>query len=110
MRVLLDNNVNYRFGRLLKGHEVVHVQDIGWDKLRNGELLAAADRDGFEVMITADKRMQYQQPLSGRRVSIIVLNALFLKWPYIEPLAPQVQAALSSPLPVGSFITINSEG
>ena len=66
MRVLLDNNVNYRFGRLLKGHEVVHVQDIGWDKLRNGELLAAADRDGFEVMITADKRMQYQQRQEGQ--------------------------------------------
>jgi hypothetical protein len=93
----------------LVGREVVHVQDIGWDKLRNGDLIAAGEHEGFDVMITADKRMQYQQTLTSRKMSIIVLNSLFLKWPYIEPLAPQVLSALDAPLANGSFLIINPE-
>ena len=108
MRVLLDNNVNYRFGQLLRGHEVIHAQDIAWENLKNGDLISAAEREGFDVLITGDKQMRYQQSLAGRKVSIIVLNSLFLKWDFIEPLAPQVNEALDR-LEPGSFITVNTE-
>jgi predicted nuclease of predicted toxin-antitoxin system len=105
MRLLLDHNVNSRYGRLLPGHEVSHTYKMGWEELLNGELITAAETAGFEVIITADKNLQYQQNLSGRKISIIVLNARGITWQHIEPLAPQVRAALEELTP-GSFITI----
>ena len=59
MRVLLDNNVNHRFGALLREHEVVHARTMGWAELSNGTLIAAAEAAGFDVMVTADKNMRY---------------------------------------------------
>src|SRR5579872_1878247 len=107
MRVLLDNNVHYRFGQLIEGHTVVHVQDIGWEHLQNGDLIARAEVEGFDVLVTGDKRMQHQQSFSGRKISVIVLNSLFLKWDFIEPLAPRVNQALANCQP-GSFLTVSS--
>jgi predicted nuclease of predicted toxin-antitoxin system len=108
VRVLLDNNVNHRFTRLITGHDVIHVQDIGWEDLQNGELIATAESAGYDVMITADKRMQYQQSLKGRKISIIVLNSRRIIFEDIAPLAPQVLATLEH-LPQGSFVTIQPE-
>jgi hypothetical protein len=108
MRVLLDNNVHYRFGGLIQGHDVLHVQDIGWEQLRNGDLIDAAEREGFEVIVTGDKQMQHQQAISSRRISIMILNSLFLKWEYIAPLAPMINEALNHCSP-GSFFIINRE-
>ena len=105
MRVLLDNNVNRRFGRLINGHDVTHVQEIGWDKLKNGELIGAAESAGFAVLITADKNMQYQQNLTSRSISIIVLGASRIALPNISPLAGQVNGVLENLSP-GTFITI----
>ena len=109
MRVLLDNNVNVRFGRLLPGHEVTHVLDRGWDRLQNGALLAAAEDAGFDVLVTADKNLRYQQNLTDRSISVVVLNSLFIKWDSIRPLAPQVLAALDRGLPHGSLVVIDPE-
>ncbi len=109
MRVLLDNNVNQNFAKLIAGHEVAHARQMGWAELENGDLIGVAEREGFDVMITADKQMQYQQNIEERKISIVILNALFIKWPHIEPLAPQVQDRLNRGLPKGSFITIEPE-
>jgi predicted nuclease of predicted toxin-antitoxin system len=107
MRVLLDNNVNVRFRRLLSGHEIAHVLDLGWDKLQNGNLLRTAEENGFEVLVTADKNMSYQQNFRGRKISLVVLNSLFIKWDSIRPLASQVQAVLNTGLAQGSFVVID---
>ena len=80
-----------------------------WGALANGSLIAAAEREAFEVLITADKNMRHQQNLTGRKVSVVVLNALFIKWAFIEPLAPQVQAFLDGDPPQGSFVVIDPE-
>jgi predicted nuclease of predicted toxin-antitoxin system len=109
MRVLLDNNVNQRFARLLSGHEVIHARQMGWSALSNGNMLASGEADGFDVLITADKSMQYQQTMADRKISVILLNALLIKWEYIEPLAPQVLRALDANLPQGFFLAINPE-
>ena len=103
MRVLLDNNVNQRFAVLVGGHEVVHARQLGWGELLNGNLIAAAENAGFDVMITADKQMQYQQNLTGRRIAIIVLNSVLLRWSDIEPLAPIVNELLRQGVEAGSF-------
>lgn len=106
MKVLLDNNVNRKFAHLLTGHEVHHASQIGWGELENGMLVSAAEQQGFNVLITADKSMQYQQNLSERAIIILVLNSLFIKWQYIEPLAPLVLDTLNSEPPLGSFILV----
>lgn len=109
MRVLLDNNVHQDLAKLLTGHEVIHARQMGWGRLLNGDLIAAAESEGFDLMITADKNLQYQQTIAGRKLVIVVLNALFIKWAYIEPLVPQVLAALDSKLAPGAFIVISPE-
>ena len=107
MRVLLDNNVNQRFANLLTGHHVVSARSQGWAELFNGDLISAAEREGFDVLITADKQMQYQQNVSSRRLTILILNSLFIRLGDIAPLAPKVQAGLDSSPDSGAFLVIN---
>ena len=110
MRVRLDNNVNHRFARLITGHEVIHARSLGLGELYNGDLIAAAEEKQFDVIVTAHKQMEYQQNLAARRLSIVVLNSLLIRWTDIAPPAPQVQSALDSGLPPGTFIRIGPEG
>jgi len=105
MRVLLDNNVDQRFARLLVGHNAVHGRQVGWADLYNGDLIAAAEAAGFAVLITADKNMRYQQNLKDRIISMITLNSILVDFHGIKPLVPQVLEALEN-LPRGAFITI----
>lgn len=107
MRVLLDNNVNQRFARLIDGHEVIHARQMRWGSLQNGRLIAAAEEGGFDVLVTADKNMRYEQNLAGRRITVVVLNSLFIKWADIRPLAPQVQLFLDGVPARGSFVVID---
>jgi predicted nuclease of predicted toxin-antitoxin system len=62
MKVLLDNCVHYKAKSLFTGHEVSHARDVGWRQLSNGELLAHA-AGAFDVLITADKKIRYEQNL-----------------------------------------------
>jgi len=108
MRVLLDNNVSRRFSQFLAGHDVTHVQQLGWADLKNGHLLAAAEGAGYEVLITADKQLQYQQNLKSRRVSVVVLNSSRIVIEEIAPLAPQVLAILQN-LHEGVLVVVSPE-
>lgn len=74
MRILIDQNVSARLARLLTGHDAVHASRLGWAELTNGDLLTAAEGDGFELMITADQNIRYQQNLAGRRMALLVLG------------------------------------
>jgi predicted nuclease of predicted toxin-antitoxin system len=109
MRVLLDHNVNPRYARLLTDHDVSHTYKMGWAELLNGDLIAMAEGEGFDVMITADKNLQYQQSLKGRKICILVLNAKRITWPHIEPLCPQVQKILAAQFQPGAFIVVSPE-
>lgn len=95
-----------RFANLLPGHEVQHVQGLAWQDLRNGELINAAEEAGFDVVVTCDRNMSYQQNIRSRRISIMVLNSLFLKLEYVAPLAPKVQQLLDGGVPRGAFLEI----
>ena len=106
-RLLLDNCVDIRFGALLSGLQVQHARDVGWGSLANGELLEAADLAGFDVMITVDKQMRFQQSLKEKRISVVVLNSRFVSLEDIAPLAPLVLAAIES-VPPASFQIIGS--
>ena len=94
MRILLDQATPVPLRPYLSGHDVSTAAQQGWDKLRNGDLLKAAEDAGFEVLVTTDKNMQYQQNLSTRRIAIIVLGKG--NWPLIEPHVQLVIAAVNA--------------
>jgi hypothetical protein len=74
VKVLLDHNVPYPLTNFLRGHDLATADDMGWARLENGDLLRAAEDAGFDVMITADKNLSYQQNLQGRKLSLVVLS------------------------------------
>ena len=75
MRILLDNNLDWRLGRELAGHDVSHVLDLGWSELKNGELIRKAAAE-FDVLITVDKNMAYQTNVGEFTLSVIILDAV----------------------------------
>ncbi len=74
MRILFDHGTPAPLIPFLVRHNVTKARDAGWDRLNNGELLNSAEAAGFEVLVTTDKNMRYQQNLSGRVISIVVLG------------------------------------
>ena len=78
MKVLLDEDLAHVLRLHLPGHEVFTVAYVGWGGLRNGELLKTAEAGGFEVFVTGDQSMRYEQNLSGRKLAIVMLSAI--KW------------------------------
>jgi len=74
MRVLFDQATPVPLRQFLLGHTVRTAAQERWDRLRNGELLSAAEAAGFDVLITTDKNMQYQQNLTGRKIATILLR------------------------------------
>jgi hypothetical protein len=79
MLILFDHVTPRGIARFLPGHTVTKARERGWDTLSNGDLLAAAERAGFDVLLTADKNMRYQQNLTGRRLALVVLSTP--QWP-----------------------------
>ena len=71
MRILLDHNVPMPLRKLLIGHQVETAYIRGWSQLVNGALIAAAENDGFDLVITTGKGIRYQQNLSGRKIALL---------------------------------------
>ena len=93
MRILLDENLNWRLERYLPGHEVKSVPRIGWAGLKNGKLLARA-QDRFDVLITMDGSMASQQNLAKLNLRIVALRAPSNRLQDTLPLMPNVLALL----------------
>ena len=92
MRILFDNGVPRQLGRQLLGHVVEEARERGWDALSNGELLDRAEEAGFEVLITTDQDIRYQQNMANRRVGLVVL--MNTAWPLISRRVETVRNAL----------------
>ena len=73
MRILLDECVPWPMHKLLGPHSCSSVQAEGWGGIKNGELLERAE-DDFDLFITSDQNIRYQQNLSGRRIAILELS------------------------------------
>jgi hypothetical protein len=71
-RILFDQNVPVGLRRHLP-YEVATAYENGWHELRNGELLAAADRPGFDIFLTCDQSIRHQQNLAGHSIAVVVL-------------------------------------
>jgi len=79
MRVLFDQGTPAPLRHLLPGHVVSTAYELGWSTRKNGELLAAAEGQAFEVLVTTDTNLKYQQNLAARRIAIVVLSTT--SWP-----------------------------
>jgi hypothetical protein len=104
MRVLFDQATPVPIRPYLKGHNVRTAAQPGWDRLKNGELLVAAEADGFDVLLTTDKNMRYQQNLTGRKIAVIVLG--LQQWPSLQPHVRLVVEAINAAVP-GSYTEID---
>ncbi len=92
MRILIDESLPRYLKQILAEQEIFTVQEMGWAGIKNGDLLARAE-SSFQVLLTADKNLQYQQDLRGLRLAIIVFPSNRLK--VVESLASRVKETLS---------------
>ncbi len=95
MHVLLDEQLPRHLAREIGGHDVSTVQQRGWAGLQNGELLRVAAAAGFEVLVTADRNLEFQQNLSQSRIGIILLIAPSNALEDLIPLVPSLLAAIA---------------
>ena len=99
MRILFDQGTPVPLRQALTGHVVETAFDRGWSELQNGELLQLAEAEGFEIFVTTDQRLRYQQDLSQRKIAILVLTTT--SWPRIQRHAQSVAAAIEDLKPGG---------
>jgi hypothetical protein len=103
MRVLVDHVTPAGIARFLKGHVVIKAKQQGWDRLTNGDLLARAEAAGFDVLVTADKNMRYQQNFTGRRIAVVMLSAP--NWPIVKLRLAEIASAVNGATP-GSYVEV----
>lgn len=103
MRILFDQGTPLPLSGSLPGHTIVNVHDLGWDQLENGVLLQAAEQGGFDVFISTDQNLKYQQNLSGRRLAIVIL--LTTSWPKMQPHLARIQNVVDG-VTAGAYIEI----
>ena len=104
MRVLFDNGTPRGVTAALEDHVVEEARAHGWDTLRNGELLDAAELAGFEVFVTTDRNLRYQQNLSTRKIAIVVLGKA--RWKLVRMRLAEIAVAVAAAAP-GSFVEID---
>jgi predicted nuclease of predicted toxin-antitoxin system len=96
MRILIDECLNWRLSRALTGHYAISVQKMGWAGITNGKLLALAIENKFEVFLTADRNLAFQQNMTEFEIAVMVLEAKGVQLHQTLPLIPKVLALLPS--------------
>ena len=104
MRVLFDQGTPVPLRGLLVGHEVTTAHELGWSTMKNGDLLAAAEAAGFEIFVTTDGNLRYQQNLATRVIAVVVLSTT--SWPRIEAASAVIGKAVNEAAP-RSFIEVS---
>jgi hypothetical protein len=103
MLIIFDQATPVPIRPYLEGHTVRTAAQQGWDKLKNGDLLTAAEEAGFDLFLTTDKNIRYQQNLAGRRIAIVVLGQQ--QWPQLQPHIQLVAEAVNAAKP-GSYFEV----
>ena len=103
MRILFDQGTPVPLRQSLAHHEVTTAYERAWSRLKNGELLDAAEQALFEVLVSTDLNLKYQQNLKSRRIALVVLSTP--SWPRIERAAAAVVRAIDKATP-GSYVEV----
>src|SRR5580698_528889 len=103
MRVLFDQATPVPIPLFLIGHRVSTAAPEGWSELDNGHLLDADEAAGFDVLLTTEKNIRYQQNLEGRKIAIVVIRTQ--QWPELKPHVQFVVAAVNAAT-LGSYVEV----
>ena len=104
MLIPFDNGTLRTLARfLIDRHLVTEARSKGWEQLENGDLLREAEAAGFEILVTTDKNLRYQQNLRERKISLVVLGQG--RWSLMKPHIAQIVAAVNAATP-GSYAEI----
>jgi predicted nuclease of predicted toxin-antitoxin system len=103
MKILFDQGTPVPLRRHLPRHDVATAAEMDWSQLTNGELLAAATEAGFEVLVTTDQNLRYQQDLKERTIAVVVL--MTTSWPRIAQQTDKVVDAIKA-LGTGDYIEV----
>lgn len=103
MKILIDESLPRYLKRVLIGHDARTVQEMGWGGIKNGKLLKLAEAD-FEVFLTADKNIRYQQNLKGRKLAIIEFPSNKLS--IVKRLEFELMATLRQ-ITTGDYVALN---
>ena len=103
MKILFDNGTPNAMARSLIGHEVTFARRIGWHELENGELIERAESAGYEILLSTDKNIRYQQNLTRRKIALVVLGNS--QWPRVQLHLDKIVAAVNACAP-GSYTEI----
>jgi hypothetical protein len=104
MKVLFDQGTPVPLRDHLHGHKIDTVYERGWSRLSNGELLTAAEQDKYDIFLTTDQRLKYQQSLKDRKIAIVVLRST--SWPRIQHKVGEIQKAVDS-ITHGEYLEID---
>jgi hypothetical protein len=105
MKIILDENVPQKLRLLIEGsHTIVTAWYQGWSGLKNGALLDAAEQAGFDLFITADRELSYQQNLTARKMALVVLSTN--NWSFIKAHIGAIMTAVDAAKP-GSYIEVD---
>lgn len=104
MLILFDNGTPRGLASFLTGHSVEEARARGWEEFSNGELIDIAVQAGFEVLVTTDKNIQYQQNLKARKIALVVLKNS--QWPMVKLVAEKIVAAVNAAEP-GSYVEVD---
>ena len=103
MKILFDHGTPRSIARSLIGHQVTRAAQMGWHEIENGELIDKAEEAGYELLLSTDKNIRYQQNLTHRKIAIVVL--MDQQWPnvrlYLEKIANAINAATA-----GSYVEV----
>jgi hypothetical protein len=105
MRILIDECIDERFRNSLPGHHCQTARHAGFAGLKNGDLLTAAETGKFEVLVTVDQGIEYQQNLTARKIAIIIFHARSNRLKDLLSLAPACLACIASIQP-GQIVRI----
>jgi hypothetical protein len=104
LKVLFDQNAPRPLTRFLLKYSVTRAAELGWEKLKNGELIKRAESHGFECVVTSDRNMRYQQNLNERKLAVVVLPSG--QWPKVEPFLAAVIEAVDHAKP-GTYTEVS---
>ena len=92
MKIRFDANTPAPLARFLRGHDVVRADELGWQGLENGALLDAAEQAGFDMLLTCDQNVRYQQNFAGRKLALVILSSNH--WPTLRRIAARIATAV----------------
>jgi len=105
-RILLDQNIPFPVARQLVGHDVVHTSQRSWGHLTNGDLWAAAQRNSFDIMISADRGILHEQNHTNRKIALVMLDTN--RWPIVRQNLEAIRRTVADIEPAG-LITVTLE-